>query len=120
MDADGRAATVPVTGASTEASGASRGSRPDRRRDLDRLRILACFSTFCYHAVQVFDLNPYYHLKSNTLSPGIDVAARLLHAVRMPLFFLIAGMVAVPTMCNVVGAWGPVCTWTVSPRCLCS
>lgn len=66
-----------------------------RRRDLDRLRIAACLSTFCYHAVQVFDLNPYYHLKSNTLSPTIDVAARLLHAVRMPLFFLIAGMVAV-------------------------
>lgn len=65
----------------------------DRRRDLDRLRVLACLSTFCYHAIQIFDLNPYYHLKSVTLSPGIDVAARLLHAVRMPLFFLIAGLV---------------------------
>lgn len=64
-----------------------------RRRDLDRLRIAACLSTFCYHAVQVFDLNPYYHVKSDTLSPSIDVAARLLHAVRMPLFFFIAGMV---------------------------
>lgn len=66
---------------------------PTRRRDLDRLRILACLSTFAYHAVQVFDRNPFYHVKSNTLSPAIDVAARLLHAVRMPLFFLIAGMV---------------------------
>ncbi|MFM9939399.1 MAG: acyltransferase family protein [Hyphomicrobiaceae bacterium] len=64
-----------------------------RRLDLDRLRILACLSTFCYHAIQVFDLNPYYHVKSNTLSPALDVAARLLQAVRMPLFFLIAGMV---------------------------
>ena len=63
-----------------------------RRKDLDRIRIAACFSTFCYHAIQVFDLNPYYHVKSNTLSPVLDVAARLLHAVRMPLFFMIAGM----------------------------
>ena len=64
-----------------------------RRTDLDRLRLLACLSTFVYHAIQVFDLNPYYHLKSVTASPALDVAARLLHAVRMPLFFLIAGMV---------------------------
>lgn len=68
--------------------------RGARRKDLDRLRIVACLSTFCYHAVQVFDLNPYYHVKSDTLSHAIDVAARLLHAVRMPLFFMIAGMVA--------------------------
>jgi hypothetical protein len=64
-----------------------------RRVDLDRLRVAACLSTFFYHAIQVFDLNPYYHLKSLTPSPALDVAARLLHAVRMPLFFLIAGMV---------------------------
>ncbi len=64
-----------------------------RRRDIDRLRVLACLSTFCYHALQVFDLNPYYHLKSATPSPALDVAARLLHACRMPLFFLLAGMV---------------------------
>ena len=64
-----------------------------RRKDIDRLRVLACLSTFCYHALQVFDLNPYYHLKSNTPSPALDVAARLLHACRMPLFFLVAGMV---------------------------
>lgn len=69
-------------------------TRKERRVYLDRLRILACLSTFCYHAIQVFDLNPYYHLKSNTPSPTLDVAARLLHAVRMPLFFMIAGYVA--------------------------
>ncbi len=67
--------------------------RPARRVDLDRLRVAACLSTFAYHAIQVFDLNPYYHLKSNTPSPALDVAAHLLHAVRMPLFFLISGMV---------------------------
>jgi glucans biosynthesis protein C len=66
---------------------------PARRIDLDRLRVAACLSTFAYHAIQVFDLNPYYHLKSNTLSPALDVAAHLLHAVRMPLFFFISGMV---------------------------
>jgi glucans biosynthesis protein C len=64
-----------------------------RRPDLDRLRTIACLTTFCYHAIQIFDLNPYYHIKSNTPSAALDVLARLLHAVRMPLFFLIAGMV---------------------------
>jgi glucans biosynthesis protein C len=68
-------------------------ARPARRIDLDRLRVAACLSTFAYHAIQVFDLNPYYHLKSNTPSPALDVAAHLLHAVRMPLFFFISGMV---------------------------
>lgn len=66
----------------------------ERRRDLDRLRVLACLTTPIYHAIQIFDLNPYYHVKSATLSPSIDVAARLFHAVRMPLFFLLAGMAA--------------------------
>lgn len=41
----------------------------------------------------VFDSNPLYHVKSATLSPTLDIASRLLHVVRMPLFFLIAGMV---------------------------
>ncbi len=67
--------------------------RPARRIDLDRLRVVACLSTFAYHSIQVFDFNPFYHLKSHTPSLELDVVARLLHAVRMPLFFLIAGMV---------------------------
>ena len=46
-------------------------ARRPRRRDLDRLRVLACLSTFFYHAIQIFDLNPYYHIKSLTLSPSI-------------------------------------------------
>jgi len=70
-----------------------KAERPARRVDLDRLRIFACLSTFCYHAIQIFDLNPYYHVRSHTLSPALDAVGRLLHAVRMPLFFLIAGMV---------------------------
>ena len=55
---------------------------------------LACLSTFAYHAIQVFDLNPYYHLKSNTCRRPRSMWRRIwLHAVRMPLFFLISGMV---------------------------
>ena len=52
------------------------------------------FSTFVFHSLAVFDFNPYYHLKSNTPAVAADVASRLLHVVRMPLFFLIAGMVS--------------------------
>ena len=75
-------------------SGAPAVGVPPRRRDLDRLRVLACLSTFVFHSLAVFDFNPYYHLKSNTPAVAADVASRLLHVVRMPLFFLIAGMVS--------------------------
>ncbi len=67
-------------------------SQIGRRIYLDRLRTAACLSTFFYHSMQVFDANPYYHVKSHTADPVIDVFARLLHTSRMPLFFLIAGM----------------------------
>ena len=67
--------------------------KPPRRSDLDRLRVLACLSTFAYHPLTVFDFGVFSHIKSHTTSAAIDVASRLLHVVRMPLFFLIAGMV---------------------------
>ena len=83
----------PVPPESVAPASPGRAPRSVRRIDLDRLRVFACLTTFAYHAIQVFDLNPYYHLKSLTPSPALDIAARLLHAVRMPLFFLLAGMV---------------------------
>ncbi|MFM9939398.1 MAG: acyltransferase family protein [Hyphomicrobiaceae bacterium] len=67
--------------------------KPARRRDIDRLRVLACISTFCYHPLTVFDLGAVSHIKSGTTSAAFDIASRLLHTVRMPLFFLIAGIV---------------------------
>jgi len=79
----------------TEAAGKAPGGR---RLDLDRLRVLACLSTFCYHPMTVFDLGTYSIIKSQTTSVPFDVASRLLHIVRMPLFFLIAGMVGALSM----------------------
>lgn len=64
-----------------------------RRRDIDRLRVLACLSTFIYHPLTVFDLGQLSHIKSATTSAGFEIASQLMHVVRMPLFFLIAGMV---------------------------
>lgn len=66
---------------------------PTRRVELDRLRTIACLSTFLYHGAQIFD-HSLYHIKSTPPSAALDLAARLMHAVRMPLFFFIAGMVA--------------------------
>ena len=68
-------------------------ARSPRRKDIDRLRVLACISTFCYHPLTVFDFGAYSHIKSATTSAAFDIASRLLHTFRMPLFFLIAGMV---------------------------
>lgn len=76
----------------------SQGMAAERRTDLDRLRVLACLSTLFFHGLQIFSTDPYYHIKSATLTSAVDPVVRLLHAMRMPLFFMIAGMVAVLTL----------------------
>lgn len=73
-------------------------STPARRVELDRLRSLACLSTIILHTLQIFSTDPYYHIKSQQVSAAFDAPLWLLHALRMPLFFLIAGMVAFITL----------------------
>lgn len=65
-----------------------------RRIELDRLRSLACLTTIILHSLQIFSTDPYYHIKSVVVSAAFDPYLWLLHALRMPAFFLIAGMVA--------------------------
>lgn len=69
-------------------------SSPARRIELDRLRSLACLTTIVLHTLQIFSTDPYYHIKSVVVSAAFDPWLWLLHALRMPIFFLIAGMVA--------------------------
>jgi glucans biosynthesis protein C len=65
-----------------------------RRPDLDRLRVAACLLLFPFHTIEVFDVQPAYHIKSATQFAGLDYVSRMINAWHMPLFFLLAGMAA--------------------------
>jgi hypothetical protein len=65
-----------------------------RRPDLDRLRVAACLLLFAFHTIEVFDVQPAYHIKSATPLAGLDYVSRTINAWHMPLFFLLAGMAA--------------------------
>lgn len=65
-----------------------------RRRELDLLRIFACFVQFPFHTAKVFDFDPAYHVKNAVASGAMDLFAAFAHAWRMPLFFFIAGFAA--------------------------
>ncbi len=65
-----------------------------RRRELDLLRIFACFVQFPFHTAKVFDFDPEYHVKNAVHSGVLDLFAAFCHVWRMPLFFFIAGFAA--------------------------
>ena len=65
-----------------------------RRPDLDRLRVAACLLLFPFHTIEVFDLQPAYHIKSATQLVSLECVSRMINAWHMPLFFLLAGMAA--------------------------
>ncbi|MDD3445904.1 MAG: acyltransferase family protein [Zavarzinia sp.] len=65
-----------------------------RRRELDLLRIFACFVQFPFHTAKVFDFDPDYHVKNAVASGALDLFAAFSHVWRMPLFFFIAGFAA--------------------------
>ena len=70
------------------------GAHVARRPDLDRLRVAACLLLFPFHTIEVFDVQPAYHIKSATQFIALDYVSRMISAWHMPLFFLLAGMAA--------------------------
>jgi glucans biosynthesis protein C len=70
---------------------ASPVTSPERRYDIDWLRIFATYLLFPFHVGKVFDVPPYYPIKSPDLSPYLGYFTMLVHQFHMPLFFLLAG-----------------------------
>lgn len=64
---------------------------PERRYELDWLKILAVGLVPVAHTLLFFTNTPY-HLKNAVLSPQVDVITALLAVSIMPLFFIISGM----------------------------
>ena len=65
--------------------------KPQRRYDLDWLRVIAIFGVFFMHVSRFFDPMDW-DVKNNVLSDGIMIPILFIVQWLMPLFFLISGM----------------------------
>lgn len=70
--------------------GTKPGKKPQRRYDLDWLKVGAVLLLFPYHTAMIFV--PWkFHIKNPTVSQGLTIFNAFLHVWQMPLLFLIAG-----------------------------
>lgn len=67
------------------------GSKPERRYDLDWLRVIAILAVLIFHVTRFFDPMDW-DVKNNILSENIMVLILFIVQWLMPLFFLISGM----------------------------
>jgi peptidoglycan/LPS O-acetylase OafA/YrhL len=64
---------------------------PDRRHDLDWLRVLGMLAVFVFHCARFFDYDGW-HAKSGETSDGMEVFVEVVHQWLMPLFFVLSGL----------------------------
>jgi len=67
--------------------------KPQRRYDIDWLRVLAMLTIFLYHCARFFNEEDW-HVKNNELSFGISVGVDVVGQWTMPLFFTISAISA--------------------------
>ena len=65
-------------------------SKPERRYDIDLLRVLAMLSIFLFHCARFFNYGDW-HVKNNQLDLGMSVFVSFLVLWIMPIFFLLSG-----------------------------
>lgn len=70
--------------------GESRSKVPERRNDIDWLRVLAMLSVFLFHCARFFDFEDW-HVKNPELSLGFSVFVGILVQWIMPIFFVLSG-----------------------------
>lgn len=64
---------------------------PDRRPDIDWLRVLATLLVVVFHTAMVFNPAPFYHIRNSDLSFLMVVFCGFVSLWHMPLFFVLAG-----------------------------
>jgi peptidoglycan/LPS O-acetylase OafA/YrhL len=69
----------------------SQRKKPERRNDIDWLRVLAMLMIFLFHCARFFD-DDGWHVKNNQLSFGMSVFVSFLAQFIMPLFFILSGL----------------------------
>lgn len=80
----------------TSTTGAHGEPAASRVHALDHLRALAMLAGVLFHAALAYSplLHPWWPAADRQHAPVVDALAWLLHLVRMPLFFLVAGYFA--------------------------
>ena len=68
-------------------------NNPERRCDIDWLRVLAMFAVFLFHCARYFDQEGW-HVKNPQSSPGFSVFVGILVQWIMPIFFVLSGQSA--------------------------
>ncbi len=63
----------------------------ERRHDLDRLRVIACYLLLLFHALMIFSPAPFYHVRNDEHSIVAMVMSGFISLWHMPLLFLLAG-----------------------------
>jgi len=67
-------------------------SKPDRRYDIDWLRLMAVFLLFFFHTALIFHPWSNYYIKNDQLSPSLTyIFVWAVGHWHMSLFFLLAG-----------------------------
>ena len=67
------------------------GLKPERRHDIDWLRLLAVGLLFPFHTARIFDVWGNFYAKNDQLSNALTYLLGYLNQWHMPLFFLLAG-----------------------------
>jgi peptidoglycan/LPS O-acetylase OafA/YrhL len=65
--------------------------KPQRRYDIDWLRVLAVLLLFPFHTARIFDTFDPWYVKNGTLSEALTYFIAFVHPFHMPLLFLLAG-----------------------------
>ena len=75
----------------TQIASTTQEAKPQRRYDIDWLRVLAVLLLFPFHTARVFDTFGPWYVKNDTLSEALTYFIALVHPFHMPLLFLLAG-----------------------------
>lgn len=71
---------------------------PERRHDLDALRVFGCYLLFLFHAGMVFDPAPFFHVRNHESSVVFLILCGFIGLWHMPLLFLLAGWSAAASL----------------------
>ena len=74
-----------------QTASATQEARPERRYDIDWLRVLAVLLLFPFHTARIFDTFGPFYVKNDTLSDALTYFIFYVHPWHMPLLFLLAG-----------------------------
>jgi uncharacterized protein (DUF2147 family) len=65
--------------------------QPERRYDIDWLRVFATYLLLLFHVGMVFNPAPFYHVRNTDVSFAFLILCGFIGLWHMPLFFLLAG-----------------------------